>query len=278
MWGNIIPAVGSIVGGLLNSNATSDANAANLMFQRNNMKRQARLQKLFANRGIQWKVRDARKAGIHPLYALGASTTSYAPQSVGNVATPDTAMGDALSSASQHIGRAINATSTHDQAFTGKMQALQLERGTLENELLRSQLVRASAPGTPGPLPSENQKWLVPGQASAAIPHLITNEPLKRTASDPLAPYQEPGAITDTGHLRTSGGLFPVPSDNAKQRIEDNWYQETMHFIRNNALPMISPAFNQPPHAAKPGMAWVYSPIYGYKQVPDKWYRKFLRH
>lgn len=32
------------------------------------------LQKDFANNSIQWKVADARKAGIHPLYALGAST------------------------------------------------------------------------------------------------------------------------------------------------------------------------------------------------------------
>lgn len=39
-------------------------------------------QKEFAQHGVTWKVADAERAGIHPLAALGAQTTSYTPQAV----------------------------------------------------------------------------------------------------------------------------------------------------------------------------------------------------
>ena len=38
------------------------------------------MQKLFAQRGIQWKVADSKAAGINPLVALGAQTHSFSPQ------------------------------------------------------------------------------------------------------------------------------------------------------------------------------------------------------
>lgn len=37
------------------------------------------LQKQFAQYGIRWRAEDARKAGLHPLAALGASTSSFSP-------------------------------------------------------------------------------------------------------------------------------------------------------------------------------------------------------
>ena len=74
---NVGKAVGNIGGGLLsnflNGNATQKANQAN-----------ADLQREFAQNSIQWRVQDAQKAGIHPLYALGASTLSASPSFVGN--------------------------------------------------------------------------------------------------------------------------------------------------------------------------------------------------
>jgi hypothetical protein len=60
---------GSIMGGiipdLLGMKSDHDANKANQQMQYD-----------FAQKGIQWKVKDAKKAGIHPLYAMGASTQS----------------------------------------------------------------------------------------------------------------------------------------------------------------------------------------------------------
>lgn len=95
---------------------------------------QADLQKKFAQKGIQWKVADAEKAGIHPLYALGANTVAYNPVSVG---VPD------LGSMGQDIGQAIDRVSNPGEKAGGALGALALERAGLENDLLRAQIARA---------------------------------------------------------------------------------------------------------------------------------------
>jgi uncharacterized protein YnzC (UPF0291/DUF896 family) len=57
--------LGSLIGGIVNAGAQRDTNAANVA-----------MQKEFAQKGIQWKVNDAKAAGVHPLAALGAQTHS----------------------------------------------------------------------------------------------------------------------------------------------------------------------------------------------------------
>lgn len=57
------------------------------------------LQRKYAENSIQWKVQDAKKAGVHPLAALGANTMSFSPQTVGQM----------KSDFGQNLGRAINA-------------------------------------------------------------------------------------------------------------------------------------------------------------------------
>lgn len=282
MIGSLISAGASILGGLFGkSSADKQAEAQQAMNERN-----IALQREFAQNGIQWKVEDAKKAGIHPIYALGGNTASFTPVTSNFAA--DTSMPNAIAAAGQDIGRAVNATRSQGarvDAFTRTAQTLQLENMQLNNDVLRTEIAskvgRLNQQANP-PMPSAADNWLVPGQPAsgpaASLKRLIDDQAMKRTLGDPSRPHQEPGAITDTGHMRTSGGLFPVPSDDAKQRIEDNWYQETMHFIRNNLLPMISPKFNEPPHAAEKGKVWVYDPVYGYKQVPDRFINKFLRN
>lgn len=62
-------------------------------------------QKEFAQNGIRWRVEDAKAAGLHPLYAIGANTPTYSPQ-----AAVGTDYG--LSSIGQNISRAIEAGQT----------------------------------------------------------------------------------------------------------------------------------------------------------------------
>lgn len=278
MLGNIISAGASLLGGLLGKSSADDARASQEAMNERNIA----LQKEFAQNGIRWKVADAKAAGIHPIYALGGSTSSFTPVS-SNFAT-DTSLPNAFAAAGQDIGRAVNATrsaSDRVDAFTRTSQALQLENMSLQNDNLRSEIASKAArlvQQQNPPMPSVADRFLIPGQAQTSLPSGIKFDPMKQTPGDPWKTSQEQGANPDTGHLRTSGGLFPVPSQNAKQAIEDNWYQETMHFIRNNLMPMISPRFNEPPHPPKRGHAWVYDPIYGYKQVPDRFLNKFLRN
>lgn len=119
-----------------------------------------KLQREFAQNGISWKVEDAKRAGIHPLYALGANTTSY-QSSVGGSGY--------ASEMGQDISRAIDSTRTADERLSATertLQALQLERSGLENQLLAAQIAKLSNP-TP---PMAGSDYLVPGQTSSGLP------------------------------------------------------------------------------------------------------------
>lgn len=73
----------------------------------------------FAQQGIRWKVDDAKAAGIHPLYALGASTHSYQPQAV-------------MSGGSwQDVGRSVG------QAVQQQREASRLAEAESESRLAR---------------------------------------------------------------------------------------------------------------------------------------------
>ncbi|QCS37408.1 DNA pilot protein [Tortoise microvirus 100] len=56
--------------------AEKDRKASQQQFDQN-----LNTQKEFAQNSIQWKAADAKKAGIHPLYAMGSQAASYTPMS-----------------------------------------------------------------------------------------------------------------------------------------------------------------------------------------------------
>lgn len=122
--GAAIGAGASILGGILGNDSAE---------------KQMEMQKEFAQKGIRWKVADAKAAGIHPLYALGAPTISYSPVATGDYG---------VSQAGQDIGRAIDATRTESErndAITGAMAKLQLENQQLQNDGLRLDLASKTA-------------------------------------------------------------------------------------------------------------------------------------
>lgn len=111
-------------------------------------------QREFAQHGVRWKVEDAKRAGIHPLFALGASTNSFSPVSVGSGS--DSSVGDAIASAGQNIGRAAQAGMTQGERQKSQaMDLLVLEKAGLENELLRTQILQLKKPpGQPPAMPT----------------------------------------------------------------------------------------------------------------------------
>lgn len=263
MIGNLISAGASLLGGVLGQKS-----------QEKQAEKNIQLQKDFAQQGIQWKVADAKAAGIHPLYALGANTHSFAPVSVGDSLSP------ALANAGQDIGRAVNAVSDGSTRVYGIQKALQglaLERAGLENEVLRSQIRRNNSAGTPPPVPTPGTQWLIPGQGETTIPEVpgtIVDEPLKRTGVDPTRGYTESGAIADKGYTNTAPGhYFPVPSKDVKDRIEDITPAEWAWALRNMVGPMFGYNMQPPPHMrARPGEMVRVHPLYGYYMGSDPRY------
>lgn len=176
MIGPLIGAAASIAGGLLANKAQKKQNQANEAAAL----RQEQLQKEFAQSGIQWKVRDAEQAGIHPLYALGANTTSYQPTNVGGGAADFSF----VSEAGQNIGRAIDATrSTPASALAIRLGETQLEGARLDNDLKRTQLASSIATlkqtSTPG-IPSLFQRGAMDGQGdSPQVAGIVEHDPKK---------------------------------------------------------------------------------------------------
>lgn len=260
MWGSIISGLGSLAGGLFGQSSQS-----------RQAESQAELQKEFAKNSIRWRVADAKAAGIHPLAALGAQTHSYAP-----VVTGDS-IGPAMASFGQDLGRAIDSTRTSGEragAYVKTVQDLNVTRLGLENQLLAAQIARVRQPGNPPPMPSGGSNGPFSsgdiGQPSVAAggnsiladggdaPGTVITNPMERVTADPRAPYQEPGAVTDRSFVRTdSGGLAPVYSTDAKQRLEDDLGGMISWNVRNRLLPSIVPSAS-PPYAAPWHSHWEY--------------------
>lgn len=97
-------------------------------------RKQHRVAKQFAQNAIQWRVNDAKAAGIHPLYALGAQVSAGPP-----IGTGSEGLGSSLGS----IGRAIDDRNrpgmTEDEK---KAVTLDLEHRGLQNDLLRAQIAK----------------------------------------------------------------------------------------------------------------------------------------
>lgn len=111
--GGLLGGLGSVVGAGINAGVQSNINKENM-----------EMQKEFAQNGIQWKVQDAKKAGIHPAVALGAQTYQASPSSV----APD--VGSGVAGAFKHFGSAIDSF-IEDKSEERK---LQLEALKLDNQ------------------------------------------------------------------------------------------------------------------------------------------------
>lgn len=115
----LLGGFGSIVGSGINAGVQSSINKQN-----------ADLQKEFAQNSLQWKVQDAKKAGIAPEIALGAQGYSASPSFVGSD------VGSGVSSAFKHFGSAIDSY-IDDKSEERK---LQLEGLRLDNAEKRQKL------------------------------------------------------------------------------------------------------------------------------------------
>lgn len=140
MWGSIIAAGASLLGGMMASHssnkateATQDANNASQALVRE----QLDFQKEYTKNSIQWRVEDAKKAGLHPMVAAGLSPTSFSPVSY----TPTSYQPSDYSWVGD-IGQNLNyaATKAKTSKQQGEMLDLQVQGLQLDNEYKRAQI------------------------------------------------------------------------------------------------------------------------------------------
>lgn len=250
-WAAIAGPMAMQAGGMFaNFNAQKDANQANRDIANQNIANQ----KEFAQKGIRWKVADAKAAGLAPLAALGAQTTSFSPVHVGE--QPNTALGDGLSDMGQNISRAVNAQQTQPERQMQQLQLagakLDVESKTIENQIKLSQLkTMQSGPSFPG---GDN---FIPGQGNSGLTKI---NPAERTASQTGSPHQEAGWRPDLSFARTSSGLTPVIPESLSESMEDDMVGKALWRLRNQIIPNFDhsskPAKSQLPSGAND---WSYS-------------------
>lgn len=248
-WLAAIPAIASQIGniwsGLTGQHRAEKESELNRNLQMDTLKNQ-----------IQWRVADAKKAGIHPMAALGFTGMSYSPVSTAFQGTDFSGLG-------QDISRAVMAGSTErqrqvdakrailEQSQNDQYHTLQLQNMGLQNQLLASQIARF------------NSAQLGPGVPDAA-PGSVNVVPDRVTVGSVGAPERSPGVVTDYAFGATSGGSSTiVPSLDMKQRIEDT-PMEWQWFLRNGIIPdrsiMDEYTRRNPP---RPGYEWKYNPFTG---------------
>lgn len=236
-----LPALGNMAAGVLGS---MDKN------------KDRKMQKEFAQSGIQWKVEDAKKAGIHPLAALGAQTTSYSPVSVGGPS-----IASSLASAGSDISRAVDATrgaGARNDAYTKTIQDLNITRMGLENDLLGSQIAKINTTGPKPPFPA-GDNFLIEGQSNSP---LVNRAPGKATSTELGRPGTEPFAVPDMGYSRTPGGWAPIYSKDVMDRMEEDTAGEIAWMMRNRLAPALNPKYYNPPKVPlRPGEMWWFNPV-----------------
>lgn len=263
------------IGGNQDRNAQKDANYEN-----------AALQREFAQNGIQWRVDDAKRAGISPLAAMGAQLFNPTPSFMASGSD----RGSSYRDMGQSIDRAVSATMNRDErAKKERMDEALIRKAEAEAALVEGQASRASQPTNP-PMPTDPALSVVPGQGDAfslpagtLLPPPVLNggtvqeQPFQRTMSEPARPEKEAGIINDFQFVRRGDGRVGVlPSQDSKNRMEDmGWTPWAWSF----ATAFNPPKMNVPP--AK-GMKWIWNPItMEWKQKPirndfqraKKWFR-----
>lgn len=183
--GGVVGAVGSLIGG----NKTAESQAAANAWNQNFAKEQFEYQKELHKNQVQWRVEDAKKAGLHPLAALGVSPMSYSTVSGTAVGTNYGYYGDAasqvgstLSQMGQDIDRARMAGLDRQERkkaleLQDMQTALALRNQELNNQILEQELVsrrvklfQQLTPGMASLYGLDRRRYAIPGQDDAVMP------------------------------------------------------------------------------------------------------------
>lgn len=130
-FGSVLPSVADLYfqkRGLDEQKETQDRNEA--------------LQREFATHGIRWRVEDAKAAGLHPLFALGASVPQYSPAT----AIDFSGMSNSLHTMGQNVSRAARASMTPEERTMLDLNMQEVRSRIRENDAraaaIESQMAR----------------------------------------------------------------------------------------------------------------------------------------
>lgn len=243
--GSAIGAVGSIAGGLIGANNAQAVAGMNY-----------EAQKEFAQNGIRWKVEDAKRAGIHPLYALGASTQGFSPVSgYGG----DYGISDAAAHMGQGFERAQQAKMTKEEREKQDVRDAIQDMAALEDlnqkrrmndaqiRLANSEIFRNFAlstnalrrSGLPPALPG-GHGGVIAGQSESYATGQTTPEISEVVTSASGLPSVQAGSPPDARFYRTATGRAPLPTEESGDAMDAAFGSGIQWALRNNLLPYLA--------------------------------------
>lgn len=228
-----ISTLGNIAGGILGSSSSKKA-----------AKKAYKYQKEFAQKGLQWKVADAKAAGLHPLFALGASTANFSPA----VTAGEYNLGSAVADSARQLGEAYaqskapkpgtpagalgQAALAESQARTRLTQA-QTELALSQAARMKDQVNYSQDSATfqgpttaPGRVPPNRVTPVAPDERSRT-----TGDPARQSGKNPLfqryqygprksdwidVPYSDEGPLDEFGPGKAIGTLIRWLQNRAK--------------------------------------------------------------
>ena len=247
--GSAIGAAGSLLGGVIGANNAQ--NVAGMNYE---------AQKEFAQNGIRWKVEDAKRAGIHPLYALGASTQGYSPTSG---YTGDFGISDAAAQFGQGYERAQQAKMTKEERDKQEVRDAIQDMAALEDlnqkrrlndaqiRLANSEIFRNFAlstnalrkTGLPPAMPG-GLGGVIAGQGNSYATGQTTPEISSVVTSEKGIPSVQAGSPPDVRFYRTlSGGRAPLPTEDAGDAMDAALGAGLQWSFRNNLVPWLANFF-----------------------------------
>lgn len=219
--GDVLSAGTQILGGVLDREQAGDLNEA---------------QKWWGKNSIQMKVKDAQKAGIHPLFALGAQTFSPTPISSN--------FGDSIARAGQDIGSSIDramdregkmAARLQNQLLASQIARTDAERSLVDQQAQEVQQRRLQGGGTPM-LKDTGLGPMVEGQGDSGLYQV---KPPTRSTTPPGVPELESGSVPGMMRYVLPGGLpmWLPASDEGVSEVMENvpiWMWPSLFMMNKN--------------------------------------------
>lgn len=200
------PATALLVGGGINAASSLAGGIINNMFSKpdDTWERNYEAQKEFAQNSIQWRVQDAQKAGIHPLYAFG-QMPGYTPSS----SFETNSMGESIAQAGNAMGRTMGQIGMLNAELQNQKLANDIKKQELEITKDKAELLSSMSSLAGG----------IPGQKSDTIP-AITKQ------ADNTMWLNSAGSMRNLPDQMESE-IASLPSDLAK--VWDSQYSRATH-------------------------------------------------
>lgn len=265
--------VGGPVGGLVGaglgyaSDKASSQAQSNYNQQMSFAQSQAQFQQDYARNVMQWRVDDAKKAGVHPMAALGVSNPSYSPVSSPSAPAPTdyNALFDTATTFGQNLNRASFQAKTQQQqlAAIGLVNRnMELQNKGLEQEQywrglqigqLESNIRNGIASSNPAPTLDGRLPGVIEGQNDSDVDPKALVDPKAMRTTPHKEPGKEPGSNPSTGWIQNpDGSVTAVQSESAKERLEEDLIGSSIWALNNRVLPHAKTMFGLPAGVSAP--------------------------